>query len=352
MKSPIEYSSTVEKLPRSCVKINVEVKPEALTKSRAQALATLLSQAELPGFRKGHVPEKVFIERVGEQYVLEEGAESIVNEIYPYIIADHKLPIIGRPKISLTKVVAGNPFEFSIEVAIIPEFKLPDYRAVAKEITSKPQPEFSVTDKEVVAVLEEIQHSLYHREHPEDHSHDHDSAKLAALDDSFAQKVGNFKNLDELKEKIKENLILEKKHKEAEKRRIELVDTLVSKTDVEIPEVLIESELQKLWANFDADIARMGLDLKEYLTRVKKTEEELKKEWYPDAQKRAVFELLISAIATKEKIVADEALVTKEVDALLEQYKGADRNRAQVYVENLHITGKVFELLEGTTDSK
>ena len=124
--------SKVEKLPNSTVQIEGEVAEGLVTKHRAQAIKTIQKTAEVDGFRKGHVPEHIIIERFGEMSILNEAAEEALNEVYPSIIESEKLYVLGAPEVAITKLAPGNPLGFRITVAILPEFKLPDVKKIAK----------------------------------------------------------------------------------------------------------------------------------------------------------------------------------------------------------------------------
>ena len=113
-----------------------------------------------------------------------------------------------------------------------------------------------------------------------------------------------------------------------------------------MPKILVENELHKMQAQFEDDIARAGLKIDDYLKHIKKSKEDLAKEWTPDAEKRAKVQLIITKIALDEKIVADPEVVKKEVDNLLKTYKDATEDRTRAYVEMMLTNEKVFEWLE------
>ena len=110
--------------------------------------------------------------------------------------------------------------------------------------------------------------------------------------------------------------------------------------------IIVEAELDKMTAQFKGDIAQMGAKFEDYLKHIKKTEEDMRKEWTPDAEKRVKIELVLHKIATLEKIVPPEDEVTKEVAHILEHYKDADPGRARNYVVEIITNEKVLQFLE------
>jgi FKBP-type peptidyl-prolyl cis-trans isomerase (trigger factor) len=308
----------------------------------------------LPGFRKGHIPEKVLVDRLGEIAILEEAAEIALKDITPEIIEKSAPTYIGRPKISITKLAPGNPLGFSILIAVMPEFKLPDYKKIAASVLAKPKEKVEVGEKEIADVIEEIRkqraHTDYHKAHAEDKEHAHakeDMEKhMPEITDETVKSFGDFKDVKDFKEKIKDNLTKEKEHKVVEKRRGELLESLVAATKIEIPDPLVEAELSKMFAQFENDIAGLGLKVEDYLKHIKKTPDDLRKDWMPDAEKRAKLNLILEEIAKDEKLSADAAAVEEEVKHLMSHYQDIDPVRAKLYVEhNLRIE-KVIQFLE------
>jgi trigger factor len=121
---------------------------------------------------------------------------------------------------------------------------------------------------------------------------------------------------------------------------------VIEDSKIEMPKALIENEIIKMEAQFTDDITKMGLKLEDYLKHIKKTIEELKKEWTPDAEKRAKLQIILQKIAIEEKLKADKEEIEKETAKLIEYYKGADPERARAYVESQLINDKVWKFLE------
>jgi trigger factor len=90
------------------------------------------------------------------------------------------------------------------------------------------------------------------------------------------------------------------------------------------------------------------LKLEDYLKHIKKTIEDLKKEWIPDAEKRAKLQIILQKISIEEKLEADKEEVEKETAKLIEYYKGSDPERTRAYVEMQLVNEKVWKFLEET----
>jgi FKBP-type peptidyl-prolyl cis-trans isomerase (trigger factor) len=96
----------------------------------------------------------------------------------------------------------------------------------------------------------------------------------------------------------------------------------------------------------EEDLGRSKLGMEDYLTHIKKTKDDLKKEWTPSAEKRAKLQLILNEIAKKEDIKADEAAVETQTQELLTHYKDADAMRVRVYVMSVLTNEAVMKMLE------
>ncbi|MDP3962361.1 MAG: hypothetical protein Q8Q03_00630, partial [bacterium] len=156
----------------------------------------------------------------------------------------------------------------------------------------------------------------------------------------------SFKDIADFKEKIKLMIAEEKKSKEKDKKRISISDKLIETSAIELPEVLVESELSRMESQFSEDVARMGVTMEDYMKHAKKTLEDLKKDWRPHAEKKAKLQLILNKISELEKITVEPKEIENEVNMIVERYKDADRERAAVYAETVLMNEKVFQFLE------
>lgn len=334
----------IKKLENSELEITGELPMEAIEAERQISIKTVSETVAIDGFRKGHIPEKILIENIGEMALLEEMAERALKKAYPDIIKQHEIDAIGRPLISITKLAKGNPLGFKIKTAVTPEIILPDYKKIAKEKTEKKE-DISVTDDEVEKVVAEILKSRADKKNQELKENVKEE-KLPELTDTFVKTLGDFKNVADFKQKLRENITHEKEAQRQSKRRMTIAETIIEKSAIPLPRLFVDVELEKMLAQFKGDISRMGLKFDEYLKHIKKTEEDLLKEWVPDAEKRSKFQLVLNEIARREHVLVPNADIEKEIAHIMEHYKDADRESARVYVETILKNELVFKLLE------
>lgn len=348
-------------LPERELEIIGTITAEKMAIMREKALAKIKSNFESDGFRKGNVPETIIIQKVGEMPLLEEAAEIALSEEYPKILEEHNIDAIGRPEINITKIGLGNDLEFKIKTALLPEVKLADYRKLATEhffpARSAEQEvkaqATTVTEKEVEDVIQNIRQNIAHQKvHNEagggaEHNHRKiEDSDLPEVSDEFAKMIGGFKDVDDMREKIRENIAVEKKLKEKDKKRTAILEAIIEKSTIDLPKIIIEGEMEKMLAQFKDDIAKSGVSYEDYLKHIKKTKEDLKKEWRDTAIKRAKSQVILNTIAKEEGITPKEEEVKKEMENILSHYKDADRFRVRMYVETFLMNELVFQFLE------
>lgn len=177
--------------------------------------------------------------------------------------------------------------------------------------------------------------------------------EIPVLDDTFAKGLGNFESLEKLKENIRNGMLEEKKIKNKEVHRTKMLDSLVEKATIDYPEILVEEEQTRMVREFEAQIQSMGLKFPEYLVQIKKTEEEIKTEWKPQAKKRLAAHLILNMLADTEEIDVDSQEVEAEMNKTLQGYKNIKDIEKNIDMERLYSATrgqlrneKVFDFLE------
>ena len=340
----------VEKLPGSEIEITGEIPVAVAETYKSKAIKKFQGSIELAGFRKGNVPEDMIKEQVGEAELYKEIAEMALGKTYADIVSDKKLDVVGRPMVTITKLAPGNPIGFKIRSAVFPEVELPDYKKIAaaemKKIAKNEVAE--VTDEDIEKELKRLQMMM--TPPPAEGKEGDEKAekpKAPEINDEFAKTLGGFKDLADLKTKMKEQMKIEREQKEKEKDRLALVEAIIGKSKLEVPGLFVEGEIDQMVGSFTDRVQRSGMELDAYLEQVKKTMDDLRKEWRPDAEKRAKLQLIFNEIAKKEGIKPDDKKLKLEVDHIKEHYPDANEESVAVYVTAQMINELVFEMLEG-----
>lgn len=133
---------------------------------------------------------------------------------------------------------------------------------------------------------------------------------LPELNDDFVIGLGKFKNLGELKESIKDGLLIEKKNKEKQRARLEVPTTIAEKFSIPAPEFMVNQQLEAMIKNFDSELHKSGLELGLYLAHINKTQDDLKKDWKGEAERQVRILLALHGVSKENSIFASD----KEVD--------------------------------------
>ncbi len=277
-------------MPGSEIEINFEIPTEEFDKYHKEAQGEILKSVSVPGFRPGKVPEKLAKEKINNEDVLKRAAEYAVRDTYFPAISRQKINVIGRPEIVITKIAKGDSFCYRVRTAVLPEIILPDYKKIARDMREK-----SKKDEE-------------------------------------EKKDENEKQPEEMKKK--------------QKIQMEILEAISIDSQMEIPEVLVEAEKEKMLGELKSSIEDMGLSWPDYLGHLKKNEDELRKDWQSDALRRIKYGLILRELAEKENIQVSPEEVESDVTSILKHSPDFDREYLRGYTYGIIRNEKVLKFLE------
>ena len=384
---------TVQKLPKSEVKLTVEVSQERSQKYLEQAAKRISAEVKIPGFRPGHAPLDVVRNHVGEAAIDSVIMDFAIPDTYVEAIAKEKVAAISRPRIN---ILNDKPLKYEAVVAVYPEVEVTGYDKI--NITKKDD---KVTDKDVEEVLNEIrknratfkeidraakmgdratvdfegfddggavlentksknhpvilgdgtlikgfeeeivglkagEEKTFNITFPKDYFHKTFQNKLVKfnikltkleevvlpeLNEEFIEMLAGEKtSIEEVKKNIKENLQHEKEHNEKDRRENEFLEEVIKITKVEIPETLLDEELDGMVQEFKADLESNGIQFVDYLKNTDKTIEDLKKDRTKEATKRLTLRFGLNKIFEEEKVEVTKEDLDHEISHLKELY--------------------------------
>ena len=159
--------------------------------------------------------------------------------------------------------------------------------------------------------------------------------ELPELDDEFAKDVSEFDTLEELKNSIKEKLETENANKEKYETEEKAIKTVCDATDIEIPSGMIETEVDNMMKDVETRLSYQGLNLKQYLQMVGKSEEDMRKEFEEQAKVSVKSRLVLDAIVKAEKIEASEEEIEEKIKEMAENYgRNADELKNNQHLIN------------------
>jgi len=268
--------STLNRLPNGNVELTITIPWKRVKGVYDKVLEKFIEQTEIKGFRKGKAPKKLVEEKVGKETLYEETLKELIPQVYLEAIQEHKLQPVVNPQLKLTSALWGKDWQVVATTCEIPEVKLGDYKGEIRKALAVEKIWVPGKDKK--------------------------------------EKKPNTENK------------LEK-----------IFKTLLETCQLQVPELLIEDEVNRMLSRLIDQTSRLGLTVEEYLNSQKKTAEELKEEYRQQAQQTLKLEFILSAIADEQKIQVSDEEVEKMIRALPneETRKEFQKQEQKLYLRHL-----------------
>ena len=172
--------------------------------------------------------------------------------------------------------------------------------------------------------------------------HEIKKKELPKMDDEFAKDVSEFDTLDELKNSIKERLDTQNIDKAKYETEEEAIKIVCENTKIDIPNGMIEMEIDNMIHDMEHRLQYQGLNLSQYLQIMGKTEEDMKSEFKEQAEKSVKSKLVLEAIVKAEKIEANPDEVTEKIKEMAAQYG----RKEEELIENTQLQDYIAESLK------
>ena len=173
------------------------------------------------------------------------------------------------------------------------------------------------------------------------------------IDDKFADEVSEFSTLKELKEDIKKKLVERKTREEQNEAESKLIDKICENAKVEIPQVMVDNQVEDFIKDFERRLSYQGLNLDGYLKYTGTTLEDLRKSRVEDAKKTVKTRLVLTAIMEKEKIDVTEQEIadkfnegTKDKPKTIEEIQKTLGPDQYNYMANSLLLNKLMKFLK------
>lgn len=286
----------------------ITIEKAQVDKEKAALARQVNLKRPLPGFRPGHAPANLVAESYGLMEFNREVANTLVREAVVDFVLEAKLNPVVDPKVELTKF--EDELSFKVTITTRPEVKVGNYEKLKAK---KPEPK-EVKDAEVDKIIQD----LYEKSNFGSTQVDPESgekflldakgqkvmlgkAKQGKLDDNFALQFG-LKNLQELEDKIRQNLVVERERQAESEAETKLLEELVKITKVDLPQTLVEVEVEAMISRLENQVYNLGGNFEDYLKEQKKTREDLARDFTPNAQRTLTASLALDEIAKEKNI--------------------------------------------------
>jgi FKBP-type peptidyl-prolyl cis-trans isomerase (trigger factor) len=237
-------TTACQHLPKSTVVLTLTIPWSEVKKIYESIVDEAVKKIEVSGFRKGKAPKKLATKKLDKTKVRQEVIGQVLPAAYAEAVREHSLKPIITPKVEIVKIDEENDWVFKATTAEKPTVNLGDYKTKVKK------------------------------------------ARVPET------KIWTPKSKEKPKKEEKKPNTLSR-----------VLDVLDKTCEVELPELLLENEVNRMLAQTLDEIKKLGITLDSYLVSTGKTIETLKKEYRDQARKTLKLEFILAEIAEKEKIV-------------------------------------------------
>ncbi len=358
--------STVKKLSETVYEVSVTRNGEELKHLKEHVLVHF-KDAKVDGFRKGHVPADV-LEKKFKKEIEGEILNHIISEEYRKAVEENNLSPIADIKLEKYENNEDN-VEVVFTIPVLPEINLGDYKSVKVEKEA-----LDVNDEKVNAEIEIMRSNagklkevaddeaakdkdsfidtfedqiIGHKKgdefdvnvtFPEEYHAENLKGKPAVfkvkvnsikrkeeaeLNEDLAKELG-YDSVEDLKAKTKENLIKREETRIENEYRGKVVDAVVDTVNFEIPEAVVEREIQFQINRFAQQLQMQGMSLNQYFEMTGQDIEKMRESIKESAEKSVKRDLVLTEIAKAENVQATEEEVNAELDRTALMY-GMDR---------------------------
>lgn len=270
----MKITSASKRLSNSNIKLTITVSWTGIKKIYEKVLQEKAKEIEIPGFRKGKAPLAEAKKRIGKEALLRETLQEVLPEAYAKTVKEHQLKPLIQPKVKVVSLEESKDWQFEATTCEKPIVKLDNYQEAVKNTLRK--------------------------------------AKIWVPGKEEKQK----------------------KEKETRNERIkELLEILLRTIKIELPQILVEDEVNRLLSRLLEQVNKLGLTLDGYLHSIQKTAEQLRQEYQQQAERTLKLEFILGAIAEDLKIKVEE----KEIEAMIEKSAKDKKQRSELTANKYYL---------------
>ncbi len=325
-------TKNITKLLKSEVQVEITAPWEDLASKWEANLQRLVLDTEIPGFRKGAAPATMVEQSLGTK-LNDEFLKLVMPQLLVESLQGTNVVPIDYPRYNLVSFTKGQPLVFKAVITSRPEVSVGDYKNL---IVAKPAPK-QVGDEDVNKIIDDLFKRWQQRGGavsqasptsvtPNPQSGDQNSGSISfgapaastpstEPDDNFAKSLGA-SDLNDLKTKIRKDLENEANFNSEMDYEEAILQKIESITQVEVPEILVADELNRMLVSLQRRVTEMGMLVEDYLKSQNETVESMKNRWKPQAEKNVRMELGLSEISKQENVDITEEELQAEIDKI------------------------------------
>ena len=247
----VQSSAVVARLDDGTVQVTMTIPYSLVEEKKELALKQLIEDLQVPGFRKGKAPKDAAVKHIEQQKLYEHMLRFLLPEAYAQAVEKHGLRPILAPRFELVSVDDDTDWTVRAITCELPSVDVKDYK---KALKGKAKPKIIVPKRS----------------------------------------------------KGKDEPSTDTTRAEQEQ---EVIKTLLETTEANIPEILLEEEVNHKLSGLIEQLQKVGLTIERYLAQTGKSAEQIKEEYKRQSAEAIKLELVLSKIAAEEQIVVEDGEV-------------------------------------------
>ena len=380
---------TVEKLEKSQVKFNYVVDKDKFNAAIKQAYEKTKHKYAVPGFRKGHAPQRVIEGMYGQGVFFSDAVNELIDSSLEELEKDENYDFVAVDSVCDVDMTEDGGVKFSIVMVVKPEVVLGQYKGLnvakkAVKVTAKQVDERIAQEQEKQARLIDVDTAAVNGNtvtidfdlelgsgtfipgfedqlvgvkagdqkdvkvtFPENYQAENLAGKeavfactvkavkvkeLPAIDDEFVKEISEFDTLAEYKADVKAKIAKEEQDKADREFEDAVVEKIVDASTVEIPTAMIDREADDMVHEFEYRLMYQGLKLDDYLKYLNMTRDQLVEQYKDQAEKTVKVRLVMEQLIKAEDLKIED----KEIDAKMEEFAKESNQSVEDFKKNLH----------------
>lgn len=150
--------------------------------------------------------------------------------------------------------------------------------------------------------------------------HEIKEQELPEINDEFVKDVSEFDTLDELRADTREKLEKSKAEQAENSMKNSVIEAVFNANDFDVPDPLVEQEIDSQMGQFDQQLRAQGMDLETYMKYLDKNPSEFRDEIRDEARKKVKTQMIVTAVAEQEGFEASEEEISEELEKMAQQY--------------------------------
>ena len=166
--------------------------------------------------------------------------------------------------------------------------------------------------------------------------HEIKEEEIPEINDDFVKDISEFDTVDQLKADIREGLEKAAVERAETQMKNSVLEKVYEANDIDIPDVMVESEIDNMIAEFDQQLRAQGMDIQTYFQYIGKDAAEFRNEIREDAYKKTKTRMIVTAVAEQEKFEASDEDVDAEIANMAQAYGlEADKIKEMLGAQNI-----------------